>query len=286
MGSTNKTPYSATLIGFFRDREDAYDAIAELQRAGFSQNQIGLAVEGDADVTTGTGAAPARAEERSTWQKIKDFFTGQPEMYDAADYDNFFGHLNLSRDRLMYYRSGLGRGGAVVTVSGSPGRQEEAQRILMEHDVDLRTSGFEQVEPSQIPEQRFQLRGELLRTIKERIQKGEIRLRKEVVTEQKTVNVPVSREEVIVEQVPPSERTTVAGTATIEEGKEVRIPVTEERVRVEKEPLVTGEVRVGKRTLEDTEQVSEELRHEELKVEKAGDVNLQDNVSQRKKPAA
>jgi uncharacterized protein (TIGR02271 family) len=286
MGSTNTTPYSATLIGFFRDREDAYDATAELQRAGFSQNQIGLATEEDADATTGTGAAPARAEERSTWQKIKDFFSSEPEMYEAADYDSLFGHLNLPDDQLMYYRSGLGRGGAVVTVSGSPGRQEEARRILMEHEADLRTSGFEQVEPSEIPERRFQLRGELLRTIKERIQKGEIRLRKEVVAEQKTVNVPVSREEVIVEQVPPSERTPVAGTAKIAEGEVVRIPVTEERVRVEKEPVVTGEVRVGKRTVEDTEQVSGDVRHEELKVEKEGDVNLEDKIPQRKKPAA
>jgi uncharacterized protein (TIGR02271 family) len=134
-------------------------------------------------------------------------------------------------------------------------------------------------------EQRFQLRGELLRTIKDRIQKGEIRLRKEVVTERQTVQVPVSREEVIVEQVPASERTAMAGSAKIEEGQEVRIPVTEERVRVSKEPVVTGEVRVGKRTVEDTEQVSEDVRHEELRVDKEGDVNVQD-TSQRKRPPA
>jgi stress response protein YsnF len=39
---------------------------------------------------------------------------------------------------------------------------------------------------------RIELRGEVLQTFKERIQRGEVPLRKEVVTENKTVEVPVT----------------------------------------------------------------------------------------------
>jgi hypothetical protein len=178
MSPSDTTAYPETLTAFFHDREDAYDAISELERAGFTQNETGLAIQGEADVT-GPVEVPQRTVQ-STWQKIKGFFSGQPEMYDVSDYENFFGHLNLSTERLMYYRSGLGRGGAVVTVSTSGVRQQEARRILMHFDADLRTSGFERVEPSEMPERRVQLRGELLRTIKDRIKSGETRLRRDV----------------------------------------------------------------------------------------------------------
>jgi hypothetical protein len=178
MSPSDTAPYPETLTAFFHDREDAYDAISELERTGFTQNEIGLAIQGEADVT-GPVEVPQRTAQ-STWLKIKGFFSGQPEMYDASDYENFFGHLNLSNERSMYYRFGLGRGGAVVTVSTSGARQQEARTILMHFDADLRTGGFERVEPSEMPERRVQLRGELLRTIKDRIESGEIRLRREV----------------------------------------------------------------------------------------------------------
>jgi len=133
-------------------------------------------------------------------------------------------------------------------------------------------------------ERRIQLRGEILRTYKERVQRGEVRLRKEVVTENQTVNVPVSREELVIE------RTSGTGPASgeIGRGEEIRVPLSEERVRTEKQPVVNEEVRVGKRRVQSNEQVSDQLRHEELRVDKEGQVDTESSEGRKKpkKPAA
>ena len=48
---------------------------------------------------------------------------------------------------------------------------------------------------------RVQLFGEVLRVHKERISRGEVRVRKDVVTENQTIEVPVTREELVLERV-------------------------------------------------------------------------------------
>jgi uncharacterized protein (TIGR02271 family) len=135
-----------------------------------------------------------------------------------------------------------------ATVTGE--RLNEARQIIQQSGGDLREGGF-QTSASKFAgttgiqgEQRTQLRGEMLRTYKERIKRGEVRLHKEVVTENQTVQVPVTREELVVERTPASGP---AATAEIGRDQEVRVPLSEERVRVEKQPVVNEEVRVGKR---------------------------------------
>ena len=287
------------LVAFFRRRSDALKAISELRDAGFTPDQIGLAV---ADERMQGGPASATAagsavDDRTTWERIKDFFKSEPETYtgDAENYREVFGHLSLTGDRARYYESGLTAGGAVVTVSPAADRSERARKILESNNGDLRNTGFETIPGAtgarspaasinDAGERRIQLRGELLRTVKERISKGEIRFRKEVITEHQTLNVPVTREEVIVEQVPASDARPVSGN--IGDQGEVRIPVSEERVHVTKEPVVTGEVRVQKRAVQDTQQVSDDVRHEEVRMENEGDVPLTDKTKGKKKPAA
>jgi len=239
---------------------------------------------------------------KSTWQKIKDFFTGSDEeddndmAYSSGDMDDSYRHFNFSDDQWQYYRSGIGQGGAVVTVRGSADRLQEARTILGRYNADFRNSGFDRSEfastgtAENAENQRLQLRGEMLRTYKERIGTGEVRLRKEVVSENRNLNVPVSREEVVIERVGADQAGTTSGNiGDIGEGQEIRIPVSEERVRVEKQPVVTGEVRVGKRAVQDTQNVNETVRREEVRVEREGDVNVADDVAstpRRKKPAA
>src|SRR5204863_7389667 len=107
---------------------------------------------------------------------------------------------------------------------------------------------------------------------KERVSHGEVRLRKEVVTERQNVEVPTTREELVVERVPGGGReATGAGVGSGE--KEIRVPLSEERVRVEKKPVVNEEVHVGKRQVQDTKRVSDQVRHEELRTETEGDVD-------------
>src|SRR3954462_5525132 len=199
--------------------------------------------------------------------------------------------MDWDTDRANYYHQGVNAGGALVSVSGT--RAQEARRILQDAGGDLRESGFEDFSSehttssglnsgsdsgfdnrsnnrlnnddasteSTAGEHRIQLRGEILRTYKERVQRGEVRLRKDVITENQSVQVPVTREELVVERVPASGE---ANARDIGTDQEVRIPLSEERVRVEKRPVINEEVRVGKRTVQNTEQVSDNVRHEEL----------------------
>lgn len=113
---------------------------------------------------------------------------------------------------------------------------------------------------------RVQLFGEVLRVHKERINRGEVRVRKDVVTENQTIEVPVMREELVLERVGVPANTP-ASSANIGRAQEIRVPLTEEKVRLEKQPVVREEVIVGKREIADVARVDEDVRHEELRVD-------------------
>ena len=114
--------------------------------------------------------------------------------------------------------------------------------------------------------ERVQLFGEVLRAHKERVNRGEVRVRKDVVTETQTIEVPVTREELVLERVAVSGNTP-APSANIGRGQEIRVPLSEEKVRLEKEPVLREEVSVGKREVQDVARVSGDVRHEELRVD-------------------
>ena len=113
---------------------------------------------------------------------------------------------------------------------------------------------------------RVQLFGEVLRVHKERINRGEVRIRKDVITENQTIEVPVTHEELLLERVPVSGNTP-APSANIGRDQEIRIPLSEETVRLDKQPVVREEVIVGKRDVSDVASLSENVRHEELRVD-------------------
>jgi uncharacterized protein (TIGR02271 family) len=107
------------------------------------------------------------------------------------------------------------------------------------------------------------------------VKTGEVEVRKEVHTEHKTIDVPVTREEVVIERHPVSGQTASAADIQAEK-QEIRIPVKEEQVSIEKQAVVKEEVTVGKRQVHDTQRVATDLRKEEIKVEKHGDADVCD----------
>jgi len=118
----------------------------------------------------------------------------------------------------------------------------------------------------------IQLREEELRIEKEPVETGEVQVRKEVVHEKKTVEVPVEREEVVIERRPVRRR----GTEPVGKAEEIRIPVREEKVRVTKEPVVKEEVAVRKRKVADTRKVSDTVRKERVKVDNKSTAKVKD----------
>lgn len=117
----------------------------------------------------------------------------------------------------------------------------------------------------------LKLREERLRADKQRVQTGDVSVGKRVVTEQQSIDVPVSHEEVVVEQHPVDPTRRAEGDIDEGEDREIHVPVHGEQVRVEKEPVVYGEVDVHKRQVQDTQRVSGTARREEARVNKKGD---------------
>jgi uncharacterized protein (TIGR02271 family) len=123
----------------------------------------------------------------------------------------------------------------------------------------------------------IQLREEELRVNKTPVETGNVKVRKEVRTEHKTVSVPVEREEVVIERRPAGGR--ASGDVKAEE---IRIPVKEEKVDVSKETVAKEEVRVGKRKVRDTKQVEGDVRREDLVIETEGEAKVRQTERDRK----
>lgn len=129
------------------------------------------------------------------------------------------------------------------------------------------------------------LKKEELHTDKEKRQVGEVRVHKDVVSEKNTVQVPVEREEVVIQRKPVTDEfSTTANVSDFAPGDEIRIPVKEEQVHVEKTPKVVERVEVGKRTQHDTKTVSADVRHEELRVEQEGKAKVEGSDLPRQHP--
>ncbi|WP_100366106.1 DUF2382 domain-containing protein [Diaminobutyricimonas aerilata] len=99
----------------------------------------------------------------------------------------------------------------------------------------------------------------------ERVQTGSARLRKYVVTENETVTVPVTREEVRLEREPITDANVgdaLSGPDLSEEEHEVTL--TEERVVVDKETVPVERVRLDKETVTEQQQVDETVRKEQI----------------------
>jgi uncharacterized protein (TIGR02271 family) len=122
----------------------------------------------------------------------------------------------------------------------------------------------------------MQLREEQLQARTTPVETGRVHLGKDVVEEERTMQVPVSREEVYVERHP-VERRPADRPISESDSETIRVPVREEQVEVEKQPVVYEEVGVGKRVTQETQQVSDTVRREELRMDNDGDVEVRNN---------
>ena len=102
-------------------------------------------------------------------------------------------------------------------------------------------------------------------------QAGEVRIRKDVVTERREIPVEVTREEVHVERTPVEGGEARGGEARFEGGT-ISVPVHEEEVEIRKRPVVREEIRVGKTVRREERRADAEVRRETAEIEKEGDV--------------
>src|SRR5918994_2663648 len=106
---------------------------------------------------------------------------------------------------------------------------------------------------------------------------------KEPVTETKTVEVPVTHEEVTIEKRPPQDRkyTSITSESPVESKTEIKIPLKREEVEVTKQPYVKEEVVVKKKPVTETRQVSEEVKSETVST--TGEKTIEEGLKEQKK---
>ncbi|MDH2443043.1 DUF2382 domain-containing protein [Amnibacterium sp. CER49] len=105
----------------------------------------------------------------------------------------------------------------------------------------------------------------------EQTQAGRARLRKYVVTEQQSVNVPVSREEVRLDREPITDANRGDAYDGPElSGEEHEVVLNEERPVVNKETVPVERVRLSKEQVTENRQVTEDVAHEEIETDGDG----------------
>ncbi len=106
---------------------------------------------------------------------------------------------------------------------------------------------------------------EELTATRREVDRGSVRVEKDVVEEEQTLDVPVTEERVTVQRRSVDRAAT--GDETSFEGGSIEVPVMGEEVDVQKRARVTEEVEIGKEAVGRTEQVSGTVRHEEVRVD-------------------
>jgi uncharacterized protein (TIGR02271 family) len=94
------------------------------------------------------------------------------------------------------------------------------------------------------------------------VQESQTTLTKEPITETKTVEVPITHEEVTIEIRPPSGQTKAQEPVSSTEN--ITIPLKKEEVEVSKTPFVKEEVVVKKNPVTETKEISEETTSEKI----------------------
>jgi uncharacterized protein (TIGR02271 family) len=154
-------------------------------------------------------------------------------------------------------------------------KEADPNRLVTETDLGYRERFAE--ERKTLPENietRIPLITEDLNVLKTQ-REEELHVKKRPVTEQKTVEVPVTREEVTIERksIAASDSVTAAaGERPVESEQDIRVPIKSEEVHVSKTPRVEEEVVVKKEPVTETRTVTDEVRSETVDVEGANNV--------------
>jgi len=307
------------VVGVFETKARAEQAIADLKACGFDDSDIGMVYRNAEGETVKTGAAnDTYAEEGAAVGVVAGAAGGALAtagiiagvipaigpvlalgtlgtlLVNAASTAAVVGIAGalvgwgIPEEDASYYENEVKSGRFLVTVDTSD-RADEARTILHRH------SGFDRHSWAAVRADRantlaegglrtedgrvIQLREEQLATHKDTVHQGEVKVRKEVHTEHKKIDVPVEREEVVIERRVPAGRRAPGAIRT----EEIRIPVKEERVRVSKDSVVTEEVSVGKRKVRDTKTVEGDVRKEKLVVESEGGAKVRHTGTSRRK---
>lgn len=267
------TTESPIVVGAFRERALAEQAIDELRRAGFRDDEIR---------SSGKGAMAG-----GLLETLVNKFSGQGDesIFDALT------RQGMPKDEVEYYQHEDEAGNIIVIVQ-SYGHQQQARDILSRYGVYDARSRPEYIKDAHT----VQLREEVLQPHKQPVEIGVVFIRKVVITEERTIVVPVMREELVIERrsiptsstgasdsaIQPSNNPDLADYQNqligklieIDEGEVIRIPIRTEQILIEKRPVVTEELIVSKRNIQESRRFTGTIQREEAHIEREGNVTI------------
>ena len=172
----------------------------------------------------------------------KDVVKGSPEIKDAS-------HLDADEQDALYtyYQGYLGG-------TATSGTQYDTSSV---DTGAVKTGGNAEGYLTRSEEQ--------LHVGTQRVEAGRAKLRKFVVTEQQTVTVPVTHEEVQVIREPLQPGESVDG-ATIGEDS-IEVALMKDEVHVDKEVVGVEKIRLATQTVTEQQQVTEQVRKEQIEVD-------------------
>jgi uncharacterized protein (TIGR02271 family) len=124
---------------------------------------------------------------------------------------------------------------------------------------------------------RVELAEEELTAQRRTVDRGDVRVQKEVVAEEQTLDVPVTEERVNISRHS-VDRDVAPGETTFQE-ETIEVPVHGEEVDVRKEARVREEVEISKEAVQGTERVTDTVRREEIEIDDNTAVSTDDASS-------
>lgn len=270
------------VIGLFPYANDARRALDALRENGYSSDQIAAAFRTPADSRAEVEGPPVPRQGSGKWfGQLREIYRGEGGGVGRAGtihtesattgFDAMLAQIDLSPQDKLTLDHDFDRGAAIVTVRAAA-RKGEA-RVLLEKCGARIVHGRNTGEPTsaatvlstpfnpppQAQPDHVQLFGEVLRVRKEKVSTGDVNVRKEAVTHLETVQVPVTREHLVVERAD--------GLADGEHA--IRVPLSEERVHIDKDTVLREEYKVGKHEITQNESVTDTVRRERLLIDDA-----------------
>jgi uncharacterized protein (TIGR02271 family) len=297
-GESKRFDDERVVIGLFTYASGARRAVHALHAHNFTSDQIVAAFRAQAGLEVEPGRAPVPMRGSGKWfGQLREIYRGDdgeanrggfeetgPES-TTAGFEVMLAGIDLSPQDALILERDLERGAAIVTVRAGT-RNQEARALLEQRGARIMqgrrdpepVTAIESVEsiepkaativhstpfhsPAEAAPNHIQLFGEVLRVRKEKVSNGDVQVRKESVTNMETVQVPVTREHLVVEH------TDGHGRADAEHA--IRVPLSEERVHIDKDTVLREEYKVGKREVTQNESVTDTVRRERLLIDEA-----------------
>lgn len=205
----------------------------------------------------------------------------------TEDQDAFYRHYGLENTQdVTTYETGnrfaeTGAAGAAGAAGAGAGYAAGERNV--EADVDTERRDVADADRRDVADNGEIIRSEeQLNVSKDRVESGQVRLRKYVVNETETVEVPVEREEVRVVREPITDADRANYDSNIGE-QEASVTLSEERVNVSKESVPVEKVSLEKDTVRDTETVSEQVRKERFETDGVVEGDVEGDIDTNKR---